>query len=286
MSPAREKLFSFRWDIDHRACITDGLPRILRVCEEHGVKNTFFVNMGKSTNLREWLRKGGLKGSKAKLGDMEAVHLIKKIGWPRFILETLLSRPVGGSFIDRLQHLGNLGHELGMHGGADHVVWSRRFFELPEAVIAADVDEHLTLFTRLFGRPAGFTSPGFKSDERITRLVDRLGFAYDGDAIGGAPHHPEADGRAVAHWRIPVTLCGPRTIPLLEWHGARGTPENEIIADLESRMDGADWVVLYGHPCYEGVNDGLLRRVFDAVARRGYRFVTHRQMAERLQAAA
>ena len=41
-----EKLFSFRWDIDHRACITDGLPRIMQVCDEFGVKNTFFVNMG------------------------------------------------------------------------------------------------------------------------------------------------------------------------------------------------------------------------------------------------
>jgi hypothetical protein len=63
MSATRQKLFSFRWDIDHRACITDGLPRILRVCNELGVKNTFFVNMGRSTNLREWLSKGGLKGS-------------------------------------------------------------------------------------------------------------------------------------------------------------------------------------------------------------------------------
>ena len=92
-----EKLFSFRWDIDHRACITDGLPRIMQVCDGSASKIPFFVNMGRATNLKEWLMKGGIKGSKAKLKDMEAVHLIKKIGWPRFILETLLSRPVGRS---------------------------------------------------------------------------------------------------------------------------------------------------------------------------------------------
>src|ERR1039458_5605196 len=137
MSQPAEKLFSFRWDIDHRACVTDGLPRIMRVCDEFGVKNTFFVNMGRSTNLKEWLSKGGLKGSKAKLQDMEAVHLIKKIGWPRFILETLLSRPVGRSSIGSLQKLVAAGHELGQHGGSDHVVWSRRFFELPEAETTA-----------------------------------------------------------------------------------------------------------------------------------------------------
>jgi len=286
MNSAREKLFSFRWDIDHRACITDGLPRILKVCDEFAVKNTFFVNMGRSTNLREWLSKGGLKGSKAKLQDMEAVHLIKKIGWPRFILETLLSRPVGRSFIGRLQKLVRAGHELGLHGGSDHVVWSRRFFELPESVIAQDVAEAHEEFTRLFGRPAGFTSPGFKSDERITRIVDHLGFDYDGDAIGGSPHKPKFGDQAAKHWRIPVTICGPRTVPFIEWHGARATPDSQTIADLNARLDESDWVVLYGHPCYEGVKDDLLRKVFDTTLRRGFRFVTHQEMAEHLTQAA
>jgi hypothetical protein len=44
--------------------------------------------------------------------------------------------------------------------------------------------------------------------------------------------------------------------------------------------------VLYGHPCYEGVNDQLLRRIFEAVRSAGFEFVTHAQMAERLYAAA
>jgi len=286
MNLIRDKLFSFRWDIDHRACITDGLPRIMRVCEEFGVKNTFFINMGRSTNLKEWLSKGGLKGSKAKLQDMEAVHLIKKIGWPRFVLETLLSRPVGRSLIGSLEKLVRAGHELGQHGGSDHVVWSRRFFELPESVIAQDVEQSHEEISRLFGTPAGFTSPGFKSDERVTRIVARLRYRYDGDAIGGEPHHPSSGKGEANHWRIPVTLCGPRTVPLLEWHGARHTPLPEILADLAQRLDQSNWVVLYGHPCYEGVNDQVLREVFRTVADRGFRFVTHEQMAERLYASA
>jgi len=279
---ASEKLFSFRWDIDHRACITDGLPRILTVCKEFGVKNTFFVNMGRSTNLREWLRKSGLKGSKAKLQDMEAIHLIKKIGWPRFLLETVLSRPVGRSFIAQLQAVVASGHELGQHGGSDHVVWSRRFFELPESVIFHDVAEGHEEFCRLFGRPSGFTSPGFKSDERITRIVEQLEFLYDGDAIGGDPHRPHFQSETARHWRIPVTICGPRTVPFLEWHGARGTPIDGVISDLNVRLDASNWVVLYGHPCYEGVNDDTLRAVFRTVTDRGFQFVTHQEMAERL----
>jgi len=280
-----ERVFSYRWDIDHRACITDGLPRILQVCDELGVKNTFFVNMGRATNLREWLGKG-LRGSRAKLNDMEAVHLIRKIGWPRFALETLLSRPVGATHIKALEEVLRRGHELGLHGGSDHVVWSRRFAELPEAELAADVSRTLELFTRHFGKPAGFTSPGFRCDERVRRLVDQLGFSYDGDAIGGEPHRALVAGEPVRHWTIPVTLCGPRTIPLVEWHGARGSTDDEIVADVRERIARESWVVLYGHPCYEGVRVELLRRVFAAVQQAGFRFLTHAQMAEHLYARA
>jgi peptidoglycan/xylan/chitin deacetylase (PgdA/CDA1 family) len=277
-----DRLFAFRWDIDHRVCITDGIPRIRAVCRDFGVPNTFFVNLGRSTNLVEWIG-AGMARSKAKLADREAVHLIKKTGWPRFFLETALSRPVGLSFIPLLQELQAEGHELGLHGGMDHVIWSRRFQQLPTEVLTEDVEESYGHFVRHFGRPAGFTSPGFYSDDRVMALVDRLGFIYNGDAIGGEPHRATAWGRQLGHWTIPVTLSGPRTIPFLEYHGARGTPEAEVFRQLHDHLDQHESVVLYGHPCYEGVRDRLLRQVFAAVLERGYRFVTMQTMAEQLR---
>ena len=278
-----DRLFSFRWDVDHRVCITDGLPRIRAVCRDFGVPNTFFVNLGRSTNLGEWLGQGVAR-SKAKLADRDAVHLIKKTGWSRFVLETVLSRPVGLSFIPALQDLQAEGHELGLHGGMDHVVWSRRFHQLAEADLVADVEESYAHFVRHFGRPDGFASPGFYSDERVMRLLDRLGFSYNGDGIGGEPHRATADGRPLRHWTIPVTLSGPRTIPFLEYHGARGTPEPEVMRLLDEHLDAHDEVILYGHPCYEGVREGVLRTVFARVVERGFRFVTLQTLAERLQA--
>ena len=277
-----ERLFVFRWDVDHRVCVTDGLPRIRAVCRDFGVPNTFFVNMGRSTNLREWLGTGVAR-SKAKLADREAVHLIKKTGWPRFLLETALARPVGLSFVGALQALQEEGHELGLHGGMDHVVWSRRFHQLADEDLRADVEESYGHFVRHFGRPTGFSSPGFYSDERVMLLLDRLGFLYDGDGIGGEPVRATAGGRELRHWTIPVTLAGPRTIPFLEYHGALGTPEDQVLAELHRHLDARDHVILYGHPCYEGVRESLLRKVFGAVLERGFRFVTMQTIARRLQ---
>ena len=280
-----EKLFVFRWDVDHRVCMTDGMPRIRAVCRDFGVPNTFFVNLGRSTNLREWLGTGVAR-SKAKLADREAVHLIQKTGLPRFLLETELARPVGLSFVPELNAVQAEGHELGLHGGMDHVVWSRRFHELPDAALEADVDESYAHFVRHFGKPAGFSSPGFYSDERVMRLLDRLGFLYNGDGIGGEPRPAMADGRELSHWTIPVTLAGPRTIPFLEYHGAKGTPEPEVMRQLHEHLESRRHVVLYGHPCYEGVREGVLRQVFAAVLEHGYRFVTIQTLAERLRSRA
>jgi peptidoglycan/xylan/chitin deacetylase (PgdA/CDA1 family) len=276
-----DRLFVFRWDIDHRVCMTDGMPRIRAVCRDFGVPNTFFVNLGRSTNLREWLG-AGVTRSKAKLADREAVHLIKKTGWPRFILETALARPVGLSFIPELHAFQAEGHELGLHGGMDHVVWSRRFHELPDATLEADVEESYAHFVRHFGRPAGFSSPGFYTDDRVMRLLDRLGFTYNGDGIGGEPRRATAGGRELRHWTIPVTLAGPRTIPFLEYHGARGTPEPTVMRELHQHLESHRVVVLYGHPCYEGVHEGLLRKVFAAALEHNFRFVTMQALAERL----
>jgi hypothetical protein len=276
-----ERLFSFRWDIDHRACMTDGIPKVQKLCAELGVANTFFVNMGKSTNLREWLGKG-LLGSRAKLKDMEAINLIEKIGWPRFILETALQRPVGKRFVPQLQSLQRDGHELGLHGGSDHVVWSRRFSELPRDFLVDDVGETLDFFTKHFGKPTGFTSPGFKSDERIMEIVEEFDFSYNGDAIGGNPKRATVGNCELKHWTIPVTICGPRTIPFLEWHGAKKTATATILDEFDKHLETDELVILYGHPCYEGIDIDLLRKVFKRALHRGFRFVTHAQIADRL----
>ena len=193
--PVTERLFAFRWDVDHRVCVTDGLPRIRAVCRDFGVPNTFFVNMGRSTNLLEWMGKGMVR-SKAKLADRDAVHLIKKTGWPRFLLETALARPVGLSFVPLLQALQHEGHELGLHGGMDHVVWSRRFHELPDAGAGGRRGGVLRSLRPPLRQAGRLLLAGLLLRRAGDALLDDWASSTTVTRIGGEPRRATADGGA------------------------------------------------------------------------------------------
>ena len=56
---------------------------------------------------------------------------------------------------------------------------------------------------------------------------------------------------------------------------------------LDQHLEAHDEVVLYGHPCYEGVREAVLRQgLRPRGASADFRFVTMQTLAERLQAAA
>jgi hypothetical protein len=57
-----------------------------------------------------------------------------------------------------------------------------------------------------------------------------------------------------------------------------------MLDQLDRHLEGRDLVVLYGHPCYEGVREAVLRKVFARVLERGFRFVTMQAFAARLEA--
>lgn len=81
-----------------------------------------------------------------------------------------------------------------------------------------------------------------------------------------------------------MTLVGKGTIPFLEFHGARRTPEADFLRDYERHLDANTRVVVYGHPCYEGVRPHLLRALFERALSRGFRFATLAEIARSLDA--
>ena len=56
-----------------------------------------------------------------------------------------------------------------------------------------------------------------------------------------------------------------------------------MLEELDRHLEGRSLVVLYGHPCYEGVREQVLRKVFARVLEHGFRFVTMQTLAARLR---
>ena len=87
MSSHRRGTFAFRLDVDSVVCLEKGVPNLLRLGERHGVRFTFFVNMGYSFSWRhtiaQVLRKRKAKGRDPGEGDPDEPYKLpasRKLG--------------------------------------------------------------------------------------------------------------------------------------------------------------------------------------------------------------
>ncbi|MDE2654886.1 MAG: hypothetical protein OXI71_13860 [Gemmatimonadota bacterium] len=103
MSTGRGRgVFALRFDVDSVTCLERGIPALLRLGERHGVRFTFFVNMGRSFSWRHTVartlrsRRAGATGEDvgtpranklpagAKLGRggvLKTVLMNPRLGW-------------------------------------------------------------------------------------------------------------------------------------------------------------------------------------------------------------
>lgn len=270
-----ERIFSFRWDIDHLYGLERGVPNILSVCRDFNVKCSFYINLGKAYDLREWLFRS-IKKSFDKLTDSASINIIQKLGYFRLLQLIFLNPNVGLSRIDILKTILNEGHELGLHGAMNHMLWSRRVWDFDIDTIEKMLQEAMLRFKENLGiNIFGFAAPGFRWSTDSLECIDRLGFAYTGDLPGNQPFYPKIDSKTYKHLCIPVTIIGPSTVPIIEYHSALDKKENEIVDLVLKEIDKNEFAIIYGHPEFEGFKIGILKKIFSHVRDNGYRIMTH-----------
>lgn len=274
------KIFAFRWDIDHLYGLEKGVPRILDLCKKIGVKNSFYINLGHSVNLSEWLLRSPSK-SIGKLSSKNSINIIKKVGIAEVLRALFIQRNVGLERVDILKRIIGEGHELGLHGIFDHIVWSRRLDSLSQDFIENEVKKAICFFEDKLGfKPNGFAAPGFKWNQKTLNILDKF-FNFSGDLSGNEPFRVKLKNKVYKHLQIPVTVIGPDTVPLIEFLLATGKTEAEIIAAVEREILKQDFSVMYGHPCLEGMKTEVLEKIFKFVLENNYQFLTIEQIYER-----
>lgn len=239
------KTFSFRFDIDSLADVEVGVPKLIDLAKEMDVRFTFFVNMGRSFNWKT-LDQGRGAGGKG-------YSTVKRLGLLRTFQTVIFNPDVGLSHKEILFKLLDYGHELGLHGGRDHPLWQWRLDTLSKDEINGLLKPAYDHFTRLFGRPKGFASPGFRYNHYVLELMDDYGFEYASDMEGEGPFRQEG----FRHWQIPVNVIGPNRKPLIEHLLGLGFGEEEVGVKVKKEIGKRGLAVMYGHPALEGRFGGL-----------------------------
>jgi len=277
MPSPRRGTFAFRLDVDSVVCLEKGVPNLVRRGESHGVRFTFFVNMGYSFSWRhtiaQVLRKRRASAQGPGEGEPDEPYKLpaaRKLGRSGTLRTVLFNPRLGRRYRAALDRLHREGHEPGLHAGSDHPAWQYSLDELGNDGLERLFQGAFEEFRDRYGHPRGFASPGFRYNEAVLDLLDRKGFEYASDMSGEHPFRPDrgsGDGAARhSHFQVPVNVIGERRVPLIEQGLARGHSNERIVRDAVGRIRARRFALMYGHPYVEGVHTRPLAAILSELA--------------------
>ncbi|SNB48110.1 polysaccharide deacetylase family protein [Geobacter sp. DSM 9736] len=197
-------VIALKVDVDTYAGTRDGVPRLLDILKEAGVRATFYFSMGPDNSgkaiRRVFTRKGFLR-------KMLRGRAPSAFGLPTMLYGTLLPPPmIGSSFPYILKSVEHMGHEVGIHCW-DHVKWHDLLPWMPKKTVAMEIGRACARFEDIFGRRTRTTAaPGWTITADSLEIQDALFLSYSSDARGTSPFYPVLGGRRFTTLQIPTTL--------------------------------------------------------------------------------
>ena len=267
-----EKIVALKVDVDTFVGTRDGVPALLKIMAQFGVKATFYFSMGPDNSgkaiRRIFTRKGFLK--KMLRTKAPAAYGIKTM-----LYGTLLPAPmIAASFPEILRQTEMQGHDIGIHCW-DHVKWHDYLPWFPKHLTAMELGRASGQFEEICGHRATTTAaPGWTVSPDSLEVQDAMGLDYCSDSRGSRPFYPVMEGRRFRTLQIPTTL--PTADEILGDNGI--TPENIHEYYLAHLQDGLN--VLTIHAELEG---GVIResfiRLLEGFAADGIRCLTLAEVA-------
>lgn len=267
-------VFALRFDVDSVTCLERGVPALLELGERHGVRFTFFVNMGRSFSWRHTVART-LRSRRRRATPKDAGHspasklsATAKLGRGGVLKTVLMNPRLGWRYRSTLDRLFEEGHELGLHGGSNHATWQYALDELGEDGLERHVRPSFAAFRDRYGQPSGFASPGFRYNEAVLDLMDSEGFEYASDMAGEGPFRPPRRGgrHRYTHFQVPVNVIGEDSVPVIEQGLALGRSSARIVREALERIRERHFALMYGHPYVEGVQWRLLDAILAELA--------------------
>ena len=169
-------MLGLKIDVDTYWGMKNGVPRILQVLKDFGIKGTFFLSVGPDNSGRAVLQ---LIKNPLFLKKMLRTKAASLYGWKTALYGTLLPAPmIALSFPDIVRQIMDEGHEVQFHAW-DHRRWQDELPKKSEQWIEGWFEAGIDGFEKLTGRkPAAFGAPSWLIDERVLKIIQKYHFEY------------------------------------------------------------------------------------------------------------
>lgn len=238
------KRLGLRIDVDTHEGMGLGVPRLLDVLAEHGVRGTFYLSMGPDRSglaVLNLLRPGFL-------AKMRRTGAARVYGLRTVLSGTLLpARPIATAFPAVARRIVDEGHEVGVHAW-DHRHWQDRLLRMTRVQVTEQLERGRAAFACLLGRqPTTYAAPAWLSNDVALELQESFGLEYASDCRGSEPFLPIVAGRNLRTPQLPTTL------PTLdEAFGEWCAGATEFFEQILEAVGASAWPVLTIHAELEG----------------------------------
>ncbi len=247
-------LLAIKVDVDTDRGTRIGVPNLVAVFDEFGIKATFLFSLGPDNTGRA-IKRIFRPGFLTKVGR---TGVVSTYGVRTLLNGVLLPGPhVGRRNEGVMRMTRDKGHETGIHC-YDHIRWQDGLAKMTRIDVFAEFERARREFERIFGEPARSAgSAGWQANSYSLAACDDAKLLYASDCRGTRPYYPRVDGIVFKTLQIPTTL--PTLDELL---GRPEYPEDRIIGHYLSLLRRGEMNVLTIHAELEGMRYLALFRDF------------------------
>ncbi len=190
-------------DVDTERGTQIGVPNLLKLFDELGIKATFLFALGPDNTGRAIKRifRPGFFQKISRTGVVQVYGLktlLNGVLWP--------GPNIAKKHSALMRDVGKSGHEVGIHC-YDHIFWQDNLHKLKEPIVRQEVNKAHEAFQEVFGflaRTMG--SAGWQASHHSLAAYDDHNLLYASDTRGQKAFFPQVDRRIFTTLQIPTTL--------------------------------------------------------------------------------
>lgn len=248
-----------RIDVDTLSGTREGVPFLLNLLAQHGIKASIFFSVGPD-NMGRHLRRLLKPAFLLKMIRSNAPGLY---GWSILLQGTFWpGRNIGKAAAGVMRSAVSAGHEVGLHAW-DHHYWQIKVDKLSRQGIAEQLQLGMSALSDILSRPVTCSaSAGWKCTDKVLLEKKQYDFSYNSDCRGDAIFIPVVNHQEIDTPQIPVTL--PTYDEII---GSDGINDENYNEHLLSLMKPGRLNVLTIHAEVEGISRRKLAENFFELAR-------------------